>query len=398
MSPSDKIVYLDHAGTTWLEPRVLEAMMPYFTDKFGNPSSIHSIGQRARLAVDDARENIATILGCRMNEVVFTSGGTESDGTAIRGSVNALQGSGTHIITSSIEHHAVLHSCQYLENIGFEVTYLQPDKHGLISAGDVYDAITDSTILVTIMYANNEIGTVEPIKEIADVVKQRAKSLGSTIVVHTDAVQVPGFIDIDLSELNVDMMSLSSHKFHGPLGTGILFIRRGTPFLSQQLGGGQERERRSGTENVPGIVGTAVALEIAQSGVDTVEKHCLQLRDKLVSEITSRVPDAHLNGHPALRLPNNINFSFYGLEGESILLGLDMAGIAASSGSACSSGSLEPSHVLLALGQPADLARGSLRISLGKDNTISEIEYTVNVLVELINRLRDLPSLTNAIT
>ena len=393
MPLTNGIIYMDHAGTTPLDPRVLGAMMPYFSEQFGNPSSIHTIGQEAKRALDDAREKVSSILGCRMSEVVFTGGGTESDNAAIKGAVAALQETGNHIITSSAEHHAVLHTCQYLENMGFEVTYLPVDSFGLVDPDDVARSITERTIVVSIMYANNEIGAIEPISEIASLVKERARSMERTIVTHTDAVQAAGFLDLNIRKLGVDMLSLSSHKFHGPKGAGILCVRRGTPFLPQQLGGGQERERRSGTENIPGIVGTALALEMAESELDYVSQHCGKLRDRIIQGIRERIPDAHLNGHPTMRLPNNVNFSFEHVEGEPILLGLDMAGIAASSGSACSSGSLEPSHVLLALGQSADLARGSLRLTLGRDNTEEEVDYLLSVLVDLVHRLREMPSL-----
>ena len=394
MPLSNGFIYMDHSGTTPLDPRVLEAMLPYFSERFGNPSSVHSIGQEARNGLDDARQKVATILGCRTSEVVFTSGGTESDNAAVRGSVAALQETGNHIITSSIEHHAVLHTCQYLESEGFDVTYLPVDTYGLVDPQDVAHAVTDRTIAVSIMYANNEIGTIQPISEIAALVKQRARELDRTIVMHTDAVQAAGFLEVDIRKLGVDMLSLSAHKFYGPKGAGVLCVRRGTPFMPQQLGGGQERERRSGTESIPGIVGTASALELADSEREKTSRHCIFLRDRLIQGIQERIPQAHLNGHPTLRLPNNVNFSFEHVEGEPVLLGLDMAGIAASSGSACSSGSLEPSHVLLALGQSADLARGSLRLTLGKDNTEEEVEHLLSVLVDLVSRLREMPSLT----
>ena len=394
MALPKEVIYMDHAGTTALYPEALDAMMPYLSERFGNPSSFHTIGQEAKRALEDSREKVAAVLGCRMSEVVFTSGGTESDNTAIKGAVLALQGTGNHIITSSIEHHAVLHTCQYLENMGFDVTYLQVDEDGLVDPQDVVSVITDKTILVSLMYANNEIGTVEPIAEIAELVKDRAQALERTIVVHTDAVQAAGFLDLNVRRLGVDMLSLSSHKFHGPRGSGVLFIRRGTPYLPQQMGGGQERERRSGTENIPGIVGTAVALHLADSEREQVSEHCRILRDKIIRGIEERIPECQLNGHRTMRLPNNVNFSFEYVEGESALLALDMTGIAASSGSACSSGSLEPSHVLLALGQSADLARGSLRLTLGRDNTEEQVGYLLSVLPDLMHRLRELPSLT----
>jgi cysteine desulfurase len=336
---------------------------------------------------------VAKVLRCRTGEVVFTSGGTESDNTAIHGAATALQETGNHIITSSVEHHAVLHSCQYLENIGYRVTYLPVDDYGMVHPEAVYNAITDQTTLVTVMCANNEIGTINPIPEIASAVKQRAEELERTIVVHTDAVQAAGFLDLNVRRLGVDMLSLSGHKFYGPKGTGVLFVRRGTPFLPLILGGGQERERRSGTENIAGIVGLSIALEMADSTREATSAHCIALRDMIIQRISQEIPDCVLNGHPTQRLPNNVNFSFENVEGEPILLGLDLAGIAASSGSACSSGSLEPSHVLLGLGQSAELARGSLRITLGKENTEEEVDYLLRELTELVQQLRQLPTM-----
>ena len=394
MTIAERIIYVDYAGTTPLDPRVLDSMLPYLTQHFGNPSSIHSIGQEAKKALDEAREKIARILGCRSSEVVFTSGGTESDNAALRGIAEALRQTGNHIITSSIEHHAILHTCHFLESTGFEVTYLPVDEFGRIEPDQVQQAITDRTIMVSIMLASNEIGTIEPIPQISRAVKERAQSLERTIIMHTDAVQAAGFLDLNVQRLSVDMLSLSAHKFHGPKGVGLLYIRRNTPWLPLQLGGGQERERRSGTENIAAIVGMAKALELAVAEEAEVKAHCAQLRDRIIEGIRQTIPDAHLNGHPTERLPNNVNFSFEQVEGEPILLGLDMAGIAASSGSACSSGSLEPSHVLLALGQPADLARGSLRLTLGKDNTEEEVDYVLSVLKDLVHRLRQMPSLT----
>ncbi len=397
----DGIVYMDHAGTTPLAPEVLRAMTPYFTELFGNPSSIHTVGQEARYALDEARERVARVLNCRPREVVFTGGGTESDNAAIVGVATALQETGNHVITTSVEHHAVLHTCQHLESLGFEVTYLPVGADGLVQPEAVYRAITGQTTLVSIMYANNEIGVVNPLPEIAAAVKQRAAEFnkdgpGRTILLHTDAVQAAGYLDLDVKKLGVDLLSLSGHKFHGPKGTGVLFIRRGAAFLPFILGGGQERERRSGTENIPGIVGLSVALEAANARREEAGRHCAALRDRIVEQVLARVPGSRLNGHPTQRLPNNANFSFSGVEGEPILLGLDMAGIAASSGSACSSGSLEPSHVLLALGQSAEVARGSLRLTLGKDNTEEQVDYLLDVLVDLVERLRQLPSLTTA--
>ena len=389
-------IYLDHAGTTATDPEVLEAMLPYFTHFYGNPSSVHNVGQEARHALDTARERVAGVLHCRNNEVVFTSGGTEADNAAIHGAAIALQGTGNHIITSSVEHHAVLHTCQYLEGVGFQVTYLPVDDYGGVSAQSVCDAITDQTTVVSLMYANNEIGTINPIAEIGARVRQRANEMGRTIVMHTDAVQAAGFLDLNVRQLNVDMLSLSGHKFYGPKGSGVLFIRRGTPYLPLLLGGGQERERRSGTENIAAIVGLSVALETADAARNENGAYCRALRDRIVQRVLAEIPDARLNGHPTDRLPNNINFSFEGVEGESVLLGLDLAGIAASSGSACSSGSLEPSHVLLALGQTAELARGSLRITLGKENTEEEVDYVLEVLADLLRQLRAMPTLSTA--
>ena len=391
---SPGLIYLDHAGTTPTDPRVLEAMLPYFTQLYGNPSSVHTVGQEARYALDSARERVAKVLACRTSEVVFTSGGTESDNAAIIGAATALHETGNHIITSSVEHHAVLHTCQYLENLGYEVTFLPVDEYGNVSPEQVYNATGPRTTRVSIMYANNEIGTINPISEISAAVQKRAGELDRTIVMHTDAVQAAGFLDLNVRRLGVDMLSLSGHKFYGPKGTGVLFVRRGTPYMPLLLGGGQERERRSGTENIAGIVGLSVALDMADTSREDTSANCTVLRDRIIREVTDIVPDTNLNGHPIQRLPNNINFSFEGVEGESILLGLDMAGVAASSGSACSSGSLEPSHVLLALGQTAELARSSLRITLGKENTEEEVDYLLGVLVDLVSRLRQLPTLT----
>jgi cysteine desulfurase len=379
-----------------MDPRVLEAMTPYFTLRYGNPSSIHSVGQEARYALDESRERVARVLHCRPREVVFTGGGTESDNAAIHGVATALQETGNHIVTSSAEHHAVLHTCQHLEGLGFDVTYLPVDDYGMVHPEEVYNAITGRTSLVTIMYANNEIGTINPIAAIAEATHRRARELERTIVVHSDGVQAAGFLSLDVGRLGVDMLTLSGHKFYGPKGTGVLYIKRGTPYLPFIVGGGQERERRSGTENIPGIVGLSVALELADAQREEASAHCSALRDRIIQFVLDSVSRSRLNGHPTERLPNNINFSFAGVEGEPILLGLDMAGIAASSGSACSSGSLEPSHVLLALGQSAELARGSLRITVGKGNTDEEIDYLLKTLVDLVSQLRLLPTLATS--
>ncbi len=386
---------MDHAATTPVRAEVLEAMMPCFSDSFGNPSNIYTLAQESRKAVDEAREKVGRVLGCRTSEVIFTSGGTEADNTALKGAAFALKQSGNHIITSNAEHHAVLHTCHQLEQFGFEVTYIPVDSRGLVDPDDVARGVTERTVLVSIMQANNEIGTIQPIREIATLVKERAQRLDRTIVVHSDAVQGAGFLDLDVNRLGVDMLSLSAHKFYGPKGSGVLYIRRGTPFEPQQMGGGQERQRRSGTENVPGIVGTGEALRLAAEEREWLSSHCSRLRDKLIHGIKERVDRVHLNGDPTMRLANNVNLSFEMVEGEPILLGLDLAGIWASSGSACSSASLEPSHVLLALGMPANLAQGSLRLTLGRENTEEEVDYVLSVLPELVHNLRAMPSLSS---
>lgn len=394
MGLSERLIYMDHAATTAVRPEALEAMLPYFGVSFGNPSSIYTLAQEARNAVDDARQTIAGLIGCRISELIFTSGGTESDNTALKGVAFALRNVGNHIITTAIEHHAILHTCHQLEQFGFDVTYLPVDRHGLLDPDDVAKAITDRTILVSVMLANNEIGTIEPVAAIARTVKQEARRLDRNILMHTDAVQGAGFLDLNVRELGVDLMSLSAHKFHGPKGVGVLYVKRGTPFEPQMMGGGQERERRSGTENVPGIVGMAEAFRLACQERETTAARCVAMRDRIIEGLQDRVEHAHLNGHPVERLPNNVNISFEAVEGEPILLGLDFAGISASSGSACSSASLEPSHVLLAIGLAAELAQGSVRITLGKDNTDEEVDYMLSVIPDLVNRLRAMPSLS----
>jgi cysteine desulfurase len=393
---SEKLIYMDHAATTPVRPEVLEAMLPYFSQSFGNPSSIYSLAQDGRKAMDDARDTVAGVLGARMSTIVFTSGGTESDNAAIKGAAFAQREAGNHIVTSSIEHHAVLYSCDQLERMGFEVTYLPVDEYGTVNPDDVGRAITDRTTVVSVMLANNEIGTVQPVADIAGVVKSEARRRGRTIVVHTDAVQAAGLLDLNVAGLGVDLLSLSAHKFHGPKGAGVLYVKRGTPFEPQQLGGGQERHRRSGTENVPLVVGLAEALRLASEERESLSAHCLHLRDKIIAGIRERTDGAHLNGHPTARLANNVNFSFEFVEGEPLLLGLDFAGICASSGSACSSASLEPSHVLTAIGLSPELARGSLRITVGADNTDEEAEYLMTTLHGLVERLRAMASVSAA--
>ena len=383
-----RLVYLDHAATAPLHPKALEAMLPYWREKFGNPSSIYALGQEARQGMDQARDTVAEIIGAKASEVIFTSGGTESDNAAIKGAAFSLKAKGNHIITSPVEHHAVLHSCHYLEKFGFEVTTLPVDKYGVVNLDALEKAITGRTVLVSIMLANNEVGTIEPIAEVSRLVKDKARSLGTTIVVHTDAVQGAGALDLNVDRLGVDMMSLAAHKFHGPRGVGILYLRRGTPFLPQQVGGAQERNRRAGTENVAGIVGTGVALKLAEENREANSAHCRRLRDRLIEGVKARIEHSHLNGHPTQRLPNNTNFCFNYVEGESILLSLDFVGVAASSGSACTSASLEPSHVLLALSVPPELAHSSLRMTVGKDNTEEDIDYVLSVLPGIVQRLR----------
>ena len=396
MSTSGKLIYMDHAATTPVRQEALEAMLPYFGGSFGNPSSIYTLAQEARKAIDDARETVARVLGGRMSEVVFTSGGTESDNTALKGAAVALRSTGNHVVTSSIEHHAVLHTCHQLEQMGFEVTYLPVDRYGRVDPDAVRGAITDRTVVVSVMLANNEIGTIQPVADISKVVKDEAARRERTVVMHTDAVQAAGLLELNVRELGVDMLSLSSHKFQGPKGVGVLYVRRGTPFEPQQVGGGQERQRRSGTENVPGIVGMAEALRLATEEREQANVHSRYLRDKIIATVQERVEGAHLNGHPTERLANNVNISFENVEGEPVLLGLDLAGVCASSGSACSSASLETSHVLVAIGRSADLAQGSLRITLGADNTEDEVDYLLSTLVGLVDRLRAMPSLSVA--
>ena len=394
ISASEKLIYVDHAATTPVREEVLSAMLPYFSGAFGNPSGLYTVAQEARKAVDDSREAVARCLSARMSEVVFTSGGTESDNAAVKGVAFAMRNVGKHVITTAVEHHAVLHACHQLEQFGFDVTYLPVDEYGLVDPDDVGRAITDQTVLVSVMLANNEIGTVQPISDISRVVKAEAARRGQTITMHTDAVQGGTFLDLDVKVLGVDMLSLSAHKFYGPKGVGALYVRRGTPFEPLQIGGGQERQRRSGTENVPGIVGMAEALRLAAEDRQSESKRLAGLRDKIAAGIGQAVEDVYFNGHPTHRLPNNVNVSFKGVEGEPVLLGLDFAGISASSGSACSSASLEPSHVLLAIGRSADVAQGSLRITLGRDNTEDDADYLLSVLPEIVGKLRAMPSLS----
>ena len=382
-----KRIYFDHAATTPTDKTIANEMLEYMTTKFGNPSSVHSFGREVRKEVSEARENIATLLNATANEIFFTSGGSESDNFALKGIAFANKNKGNHIITTQIEHHAILHTCQWLEKQGFEVTYLPVDEDGMISLDELKAAITDKTILISVMFANNEVGTIEPIKEIGAIAKEHG------IYFHTDAVQAVGSVEIDVQDMNIDLLSLSGHKFYGPKGIGVIYIRRGVKIQPIQLGGAQERNMRAGTENVPAIVGLGMAAAIAKRDFVENNAHLVALRDKLIKGIQEQIPDIKLNGHPTKRLPGNVNFSFRYIEGESLLLSLDMKGIAASSGSACTSGSLDPSHVLLAMGLIHEIAHGSLRISLGRDNTEEDIDYTLEVLPQIIARLRSMSPL-----
>ena len=378
-------IYLDHAATTPVRPEVVEAMLPFLTERAGNPSSVYAYGREARRALDDARERIAALIGARPQEVLFTSGGTESDNAAIKGvafAARSRSSGGNHIITSAIEHHAVLHTCEWLEQLGFETTYLPVDRHGLVDPETVRAAITDRTALITIMMANNEIGTIEPIAEIGRIARERK------IPFHTDAVQAGGTLPIDVRQLNVDLLSLSAHKFYGPKGVGLLYVRTGTRWQPQQHGGAQERNRRAGTENTAGIVGMATALHLAQETMTADTARLTELRGRLVDGLLERIPHGELTGHPTQRLPGSASFVFEHVEGESILLSLDVKGIYASSGSACTSGALEPSHVITALGYPPEIARGSLRLTLGRDNTVADVDRVIDELPPAIAALR----------
>ncbi|ACL17143.1 cysteine desulfurase NifS [Methanosphaerula palustris] len=382
-----RLVYMDHAATTATAPAVVEAMLPYFTDHFGNPSSVYKIAREAKAAVDEAREKMARALSAKPEEIYFTSGGTEADNWAIKGIAFANKQKGNHIITSAIEHHAVLHTCQYLEKMGFEVTYLPVDEYGRVDPAAVEAAITDKTILISIMFANNEIGTIEPIAAIGALARKKG------IYFHTDAVQAIGHVPIDVGAMQIDLLSLSGHKFNGPKGIGALYIRKGVKIDNFMHGGGQERKRRAGTENLAAIVGIGVAIERVTASMEQEAKRLIVLRDRLRDGILEKIPHARLNGHPTERLPGNMNISFEFIEGESILLFLDHAGISASTGSACTSGSLEPSHVMLAIGLPHELAHGSLRMTLGEENTEEEVDYLLGVLPGIVERLRTMSPL-----
>lgn len=383
----NKIIYMDHAATTPTKPEVLQEMLPYFTEKYGNPSSIYSIARETKKAVNQARERVAKAIGAEPNEIYFTAGGSESDNWVLKGIAFANQDRGNHIITTKIEHHAILHACEYLEKHGFRVTYLPVDSDGLISLDDLRNAITDKTILVSVMFANNEIGTIEPIAEIGKICREKG------IYFHTDAVQAVGHVPINVKDMNIDLLSMSGHKFYGPKGVGALYIRKGVKLNSLIHGGAQERNRRAGTENVPGIVGLGKAIELADENLNESMKRLTYLRDKLINGILENIPYTKLNGHKTKRLPGNVNVCFRFIEGESILLMLDEKGVCASSGSACASGSLDPSHVLLAIGLPHEIAHGSLRLTLGDMTTEKDVDYVIDILPNIIKRLRDMSPL-----
>ena len=383
----DKLIYFDNAATTPVRKEVLDTILPYFSEHYGNASSVYSIARESKKAIDKAREQVANALGAEPAEIFFTAGGSESDNWALKGIAESMSSKGKHIITSVIEHHAILHTCEYLESKGFEVTYLPVDEYGKVRIEDLKAAIRPDTILISIMFANNEIGTIEPIAEIGKIARE------NNIYFHTDAVQAVGHVKIDVKEMNIDMLSLSGHKLGAPKGIGALYIRKGVKLKSFIHGGAQERGRRAGTENVPGIVGLGKAIEMATAEMDELSPKLIKMRDKLITELTSRISHTKLNGHPTDRLPGNVNLSFEFIEGESMLLFLDMNGICASSGSACTSGSLDPSHVLLAIGLPHEKAHGSLRITLGHMNTEEEVDYLIEKLPPIVQRLRDMSPL-----
>jgi len=382
-------IYLDHSATTPVRTEVATAVMEYMTGKYGNPSSVHSFGREAKAALEKARGQVAALINAQPEEIIFTSGGTESDNLAIIGVARANAIRGKHIITSAIEHHAVLDTCKALEKEGFRVTYLPVDAYGQISLADLEAAITDDTILISIMHVNNEVGTIQPIAEIGRIARERG------VLFHTDAVQSLGKIPVDVKAQNIDLLSGSGHKIYGPKGTGFLYMRKGVRLKNLVHGGGQERKKRSGTENLPGIVGLGVAAELAAAEMETEMKRLAALRDRLIKGLQEKIPHVRLNGHPTERIATNANLSFEYVEGESLLLSLDLKGIAASSGSACTSGSLEPSHVLTAMGLCHELAHGSVRFTLGKDNTEEDIDYVLEVMPPIVERLRVMSPLYN---
>ena len=378
----EKIRYFDHAATTATKEEVIKEMLPYFGLTYGNPSSVYSVGRKARKAVEEARVKVARAIGANHKEIYFTSCGSESDNLAIKGVAYANTGKGNHIITTSIEHPAVLHTCQKLEKQGFIITYLSVDTEGLINLEELENAITKNTILISIMFANNEIGTIQPIKEIGEIAKKH------NIYFHTDAVQAVGNVKIDVNELNIDLLSMSAHKFYGPKGMGALFVRQGVNFEKIQDGGHQERNMRAGTENTAGIVGIGKAIELAYNNFDEYNKKLTELRDYYISQVEEKISDIKINGHKTKRLPGNANISFIGIDGEALLLNLDMKGICASSGSACTSGSTAPSHVLVAIGLDGDIAQSSLRVTFGEENTKEDVDFLINALIEITNKLR----------
>lgn len=382
-----KFIYLDNAATTKTAPEVVEAMVPYFSEFYGNPSSVYSLASESKKAVADARKMIADSLGAKMTDIYFTAGGSESDNWAIKAAAEAYAAKGKHIITSAIEHHAVLHTCQYLEKHGYEVTYVGVDEYGIIKLDELKKAIRPDTILISVMFANNEIGTIQPVKEIGEIAK------ANNIIFHTDAVQAYGKLPIDVEEYHIDMLSASGHKINGPKGIGFLYIRKGLKLRSFIHGGSQERSRRAGTENVPGIVGLGTAVSLAMTNMGKKAQYETSLRDYFITQIEEKIPYCRLNGDRQKRLPNNVNFSFEFIEGESLLIMLDMKGICASSGSACTSGSLDPSHVLLAIGLPHEIAHGSLRLTLSEENTKEEIDITVAAIAEIVEKLRNMSPL-----
>lgn len=383
----EKLIYLDNAATTKTAPEVVEAMLPYFTENYGNPSSVYSFASKNKDEVTRQREIIAEALGAKSNEIYFTAGGSESDNWALKATAEAYGEKGKHIITTKIEHHAILHTAEYLERKGFEVTYLDVDENGTVHPEEVEKAIRPDTILISVMFANNEIGTIEPIKEIGKIASEHG------ILFHTDAVQAFGQVPINVDECHIDMLSASGHKLNGPKGIGFLYIRKGVKIRSFIHGGGQERKRRAGTENVPGIIGLGKAVERAVNTMDVRARKETELRDYLIGRVLDEIPYTKLNGERTKRLPNNANFSFRFIEGESLLIMLDMKGICASSGSACTSGSLDPSHVLLAIGLPHEIAHGSLRLTLSDETTKEDIDYVVDTLKEIVSKLRDMSPL-----
>ncbi len=381
------MIYVDNAATTKLEPEVLNDMMPYLTEEYGNASSVYSVGQSAKEAVESARETFAKCLGADSKEIFFTSGGSEADNWALKGVADMLSKKGNHIITSAIEHHAILHTCEFLEKHGFKVTYLPVDEYGMVNPKDLENAITDKTILVSIMYANNEIGTIQPVKKLAEIAHKH------NVLFHTDAVQAVAHIKIDVKDIDVDLMSVSGHKFGGPKGVGALYIKKGVRLSNLIHGGQQERGKRATTENVAGIVGIASALKLSMDNLDKNVAKMQKLRDKYIDAVMEKIPYCRLNGHRTERLPGNTNISFEFIEGESMLLMLDMNGICASSGSACTSGSLDPSHVLLAIGLPHGIAHGSLRVTFSHHNTEDDVDKIIEVLTKTVQRLRDMSPL-----